>query len=309
MNIPTATATATNPTTTTPLPFPPSSFITALEHNKGSLYVGSIAGEFRIYKNISSKSTSNSISNENPYQWKFDKPILGIVFFENKIFILHPNNITLYDNDNNNDNKIFNTLEKFNLKDNEKSYQCIKINQESNILILGINDGTILMYNLPDLIIIDKYDISNDLNNSNKLQNFDLFNYFLIISISNGSNILFDISNKNFFKLGIQDSGFKYPITTDLKFLNNESNFNDIPPYELIYAQSGIEGKISVIKLKIELQTDPTVTINTAAKIAPISSCINPSGLIINKENTEKFIFKAHRSKLNSIIEKAEEKV
>jgi hypothetical protein len=170
----------------------------------------------------------------------------------------------------------------------------LKINENLNYLIIATSNGILKLYNLPDLIILDKINLNC------KIQVFDIYLSYLIIATNNGINKIIDLSNKKLIELKIQDSGFKYPITTDLKIFNTINNINDLP-HELIYAQTGLEGKVSIVTNKIESQTEPTVTINTAAKSAPISkSCIeNLSGIIINNNEPKRFIFRAHRSNLN----------
>lgn len=270
----------------TNLPNPPNSFITALEFTyNGKLLVGSISGELVVYDTIFSKE---------PRNWQFKYPILSIVCFENLIYVLHPNCISFTDNIDLINSNSFNELNlHLNLMDeNDDNFQKFKINEDLNILIIATLKGYLMMYNLPDLIKIDLIKIDS------KIQTFDLYLNYLIIATSKGENQIFDLSSKNFINLTIQESGFKYPITTDLKIIDNIKNLIDFPHF-ITYAQSGIEGKVSIITTKIDSQTEPTVTINTAAKSAPISnSSTNPSGLIIS-EDPNKFIFKAHRTTLN----------
>lgn len=267
----------------------PKGFITALQKlgHSDTLLAGSILGELCVYHSIDDQSI--------PVFHQFEFPVLEITLLGDSVFILHPNNVSVCENVLFQQPTFKIIIDIADLVGKYKDigiFQRLKINEISNVLLLGSSKGHLFMYSLPDLTLIDYLNLEDSV----KIQAMDIYQNYLVIA-TNKNNQIFDISCKKFIKLTVQESGFKYPITTDLKIFEN--NLNNLP-HNLIYAQSGIEGKVSVINTQMESQTDPTVTINTAAKSAPISlTCTdsNPSGIAIVNQ-PEKFVFRAHRTTL-----------
>lgn len=255
------------------------------------LLVGTILGELYVYD--ASKLNSNESSAASLLITKqFNQPIISIGHFDHTVFILHPY-VVSFSNIDTNARTNFTQCNELTV-DNNCTFQMMKINDNLNYLIVSTNNGTLTLYNLPDLTILDQVNIDS------KIQVFDIYLTYLVVSTDKGINRIFDLSCKRIVELKCQESGFKFPITTDLKMFDTINDVTNLP-HELKYAQTGLEGKVSIVTTKIESQTEPTVTINTAAKSAPISlSCshTNPSGIVIPNE-PEKFIFRAHRSKLN----------
>lgn len=229
--------------------------------------------------------------------WKsyFGQPVLQICCYESTIFILHPFSVSVGQiNTGSAEPPCFEISGEVKQLSsvNQCIYQMMKMSEITNTLIIATSNGRLTMYNLPDLNIYD------EINLEHKIQTFDMMLNYLVVSTNNRENEIFDTSCRKFIHLKKQSSGFKYPITTAIKILNSTTDMNDLP-HDLIFAQAGLEGKVSIVTTTIESQTEPTVTPNTAARSAPISSSVtNPSGIYIPHDE-KKFIFRAHRSTLS----------
>lgn len=266
----------------------PKGYITAAEHasSQNLLLIGTILGELYVYSTGQIETEESKVLQT----YQLHQPILSIAFFEELCFILHPCSVSTLELCALSSRVGLASIEMKNRA--QDTFQMLKVNEDLNILVTVTSHGLITLYNLPDLIVLDESDVGC------KIQVFDLYLYYLVVATDQLSNRIFDVSAKKLIELKTQDSGFKYPVTTDLKILHTIENVFQ-PPHHLIYAQSGLEGKVSVVTTKVELQTDPTVTLNTAAKSAPISESItNPSGIAILSD-PQRFIFRAHRTTLS----------
>lgn len=249
------------------------------------MMITSILGELTIY---GTKMIAEIDNLEPTYSISLGKSIVCSQFYENYILVGHPNNIAIYEISRgaNINILLFQNIECMQV------IQMMKVNEDLNILIVGSSSGHMTIYNLPDLTILDTLQLKDC-----KIQTFDNYCNYVIVATNKGTQI-FDVSSKSIYWLKEIESGFMYPITIDLKILNSETSSLKDLPHRLVFAQTGIEGKVSVIKVVVESQAEPTVTINTAAMHAPISnSCTNPSGLMINQSES-RFIFRAHRTTL-----------
>lgn len=266
----------------------PSGYITSIQRSPSAdlLLITSISGELCLYDTsiIGKEDSLGPI-----HGIRLGKPIICCEFYENYIIVGHPEGIAIYEIICNNEIELI----LFKYTECPQVVQMIKVNEDLNILIVGSSSGQMTIYNLPDMAILDILQMKDC-----KIQTFDNHGNYVVVATNKGVLIL-DISSKSMHILKEVESGFMYPITIDIKILNTETSSLKELPHNLTFAQTGIEGKVSVIKVIVESQAEPTVTINTAAMHAPISnSCTNPSGLMINHLES-RFIFRAHRTTLN----------
>lgn len=277
---------------------PPKGFITAVEHasSQGLLAVASIAGEVCIY------ATGETLEETTtPWRRQFGAPVVAVACFEDTVLVVQPKTVTavtatpvgktvVVDADG------VERVVRLDLaeEDEENVYLVAKVGDDANVLVLGTSNGTVTLCNVPDLAPMDTVVLPA------KVQCLDVHGHYLVVATAAGENAVFDLSCRKLVRLATQDAGFKYPVCTDVHILPTVPLDASVLPHTLVYAQAGLEGKVSVVSTRIEAQTEPTVTVTTAATMAPVSaSCTNSSGLVVASTEPQRFIFKAHRSKLS----------
>jgi hypothetical protein len=280
----------------------PRGVITALAHSTADkrLYVATIAGRVHVY-NVANISDSSSLI--PLFKWHVDNLIVSVALYEHLVILVHPNSVSVASVDEEVESSSFQCQcrqlpQCETSQSSEGVYIGATVVQYMSVILIASANGELRMYNLPDFSLLDIYTSTA----RSSIQTFDAYLNYVVVALSNGTNVILDISTRKFYHLQTQESGFKYPITTSLKIMHTiqPSQAHDFP-YNLVYAQAGIEGKVSVVTTRVETQTEPTVTITTAALSAPVSSSIadnNPSGIVVASAEPSKFIFRAHRTTL-----------
>lgn len=284
---------------------PPKGFITAVEHSStlGALVVASVLGEVCIYADLPGRPLGGATL---PWRRRFAEPVVAVVCLEEKMLVVHPRTVTAvspaaadapggggpggaaaYD---------VRPVPSLALGPAEAGmYVHARGDDAGGVLVLGTSAGTLALHSVPDLAALDTAALGA------KLQRFDVCAGYVVAALGSGENRLLDVSCRRLVPLATQQAGFKYPVTTDLRILAPAADSVVQPPHRLVYAQAGLEGKVAVLTTEIEPQTEPTVTVTTAATTAPVSSsCTNPAGIVVAGAAPQRFIFKAHRSRLSA---------
>ena len=276
---------------------PPKGFITAVEHSStlDVLVVASVLGEVCVYADPAGRPLEGATL---PWRRRFADPVVAVVCLEETVLVVHPRTVSAvkiapasptgdYD---------VRPVPSLALAPAETGvYLHARADEAGGVLVLGTSSGTLALHSVPDMAVLDTAALGA------KLQRFDVCAGYVVVALGSGANRLLDVSCRRLVALATQDAGFKYPVTTDLRILAPAADDVAPPPHRLVYAQAGLEGKVAVVTTEIEPQTEPTVTVTTAATTAPVSSsCTNPAGLVVAGAAPQRFIFKAHRSRLSA---------
>lgn len=303
-----AAAMSTVSTASVPLPDPPRGVIAALAHSPAEhrLFVATVGGRVHVYNDVDDVRSITGPA----IRWRGEDLIVGVLAYEQGFILVHPRGVSIGSIDDETVQVKCNRVKHCELEGEdgnaeEEVYISAVVVEYMSVLLVATSRSKLLMFNLPDFTPLDTFKF----NDNQPIQAFDAYLNYVVVALSDSTNVVLDISTRKFYHLHKQHSGFKYPVTTSLKILETipSSQIHDFPQ-DLVYAQAGIEGKVSVVTTRMELQTEPTVTITTAAMSAPISSSIannNPSGIVVNggginnaAAEPPKFIFRAHRTTL-----------
>lgn len=276
---------------------PPKGFITAVEHSStlDVLVVASVLGEVCVYADPAGRPLEGATL---PWRRRFADPVVAVVCLEETVLVVHPRTVSAvkiapasptgdYD---------VRPVPSLALAPAETGvYLHARADEAGGVLVLGTSSGTLALHSVPDMAVLDTAALGA------KLQRFDVCAGYVVAALGSGENRLLDVSCRRLVPLATQQAGFKYPVTTDLRILAPAADSVVQPPHRLVYAQAGLEGKVAVLTTEIEPQTEPTVTVTTAATTAPVSSsCTNPAGIVVAGAAPQRFIFKAHRSRLSA---------